>query len=75
MKESVQISKAEKKVYDLLVLGFSYFEIAEKIYKSLWTVKFHAYNIYKKLDVNSKSELIICHYIGREELEKRRSEA
>ena len=76
MKEkSVELSKAEKRVYDLLVLGFTYPQIAEKIYRSLRAVKFQTYSIYKKLGVKTKGELIVCHYIGKEEFERRRSEA
>ena len=53
-----QITKREREVIRLLVSGVSYKGIADKLYISLPTVKTHTSNIYQKLQVKNKVELI-----------------
>lgn len=52
------LSKAENLVLDNLKLGLSNKEIGERVFTSEKTVKFHLTNIYKKLGVGSRAELI-----------------
>lgn len=52
------ITPREKEVILLLVKGLSYKAIADKLFISLPTVKTHATNIYQKLDVGNKMELV-----------------
>lgn len=58
-KQSSNLSNREKEVLDLLCEGGSYREIAEKLFVSPNTVRFHLKNIYKKLEVNSKYEAVM----------------
>ena len=55
---SFNISPRENDVLKLLVKGRSYKEIAEKLFISLPTVKTHVSNIYQKMNINNKIELI-----------------
>ncbi len=55
---SFNISPRENEVLNLLVKGKSYKEIAEKLFISLPTVKTHVTNIYKKMNIKNKIELI-----------------
>jgi DNA-binding CsgD family transcriptional regulator len=55
---SYNISPRENEVLNLLVKGRSYKEIAEKLFISLPTVKTHVTNIYKKMNIKNKIELI-----------------
>ena len=48
----------EKEVLDLLAQGLMYKEIASKKDISVETVRKHVYNIYEKLQVNSRTEAI-----------------
>jgi DNA-binding CsgD family transcriptional regulator len=52
------ISPREIEVLNLLVQGISYKDIAEKLFISLPTVKTHVSNIYQKMKINNKIELI-----------------
>lgn len=52
-------SKREMDVLDLLCEGNSYREMAEKLFVSPNTIRFHLKNIYKKLDVSSRHEAVI----------------
>lgn len=56
--EILQISPREKDVARLLLQGITYNEISEKLFISLPTVKSHVTNIYKKLGVKNKVELM-----------------
>ena len=56
---SVQFSEREKDVLKLLENGYTYNTIAQKLFISLSTVKFHIQNIYEKLHVKSKEEALI----------------
>ncbi len=52
------ITGREAEIIDLLVQGKSYREIERRLFISLKTVKTHAYNIYKKLGVKSRWQLL-----------------
>ncbi|MGE5795634.1 MAG: helix-turn-helix transcriptional regulator, partial [Ignavibacteria bacterium] len=57
VKESV-LSDKEKEVVIGLVDGLSYKQIGERLFISFETVRSHIKNIYKKLHVHSKAEII-----------------
>ena len=52
------LSRREREVFELLVHGRDYAYIAEKLYIARNTVKTHIKNIYSKLGVRSKQELL-----------------
>lgn len=52
------LTNREKEIVDYVVIGLSYKEIGEKLFISANTVKNHVYNIYKKVNVKNKVELI-----------------
>jgi DNA-binding CsgD family transcriptional regulator len=52
------ITKREREVMELLFHGKSYKEIEDQLCISLGTVKNHAYNLYRKVGVNSRAQLI-----------------
>lgn len=54
-----QLTPREIEIVGLLQQGLTYKQVAEKIFVSVDTVKFHIRNIYAKLQVNSRSELIL----------------
>ncbi|CAM2069487.1 Response regulator transcription factor [Sulfidibacter corallicola] len=54
----------EKEVALALVDGLSYKQVAERLHISIGTVYTHIKNIYKKLHINSKAELIKKSYKG-----------
>lgn len=54
----IELSKREKEVLTLLSEGNSYDTIAEKLFISKNTIKFHLKNIYIKLQVNSNIEAV-----------------
>jgi DNA-binding NarL/FixJ family response regulator len=51
------LTQREKEILQLLMKGLSYKEIASNIFISLETLNSHIKNIYRKLDVHSRSEL------------------
>ena len=53
-----QLSPREQEFLEALIEGHSYKAIAEKLFVSVHTVRFHLHNIYAKLHVNSRSEAI-----------------
>lgn len=59
-----EVSKSEKKVYDLVVKGMSNVEVGEELGIQEKTVKFHMTNLFKKLSVKSRSKMIANHYVG-----------
>ncbi|WAK44688.1 hypothetical protein vBAmePPT11V19_00062 [Alteromonas phage vB_AmeP_PT11-V19] len=65
--KSNKLTKAENALYDLLIQGYSYPEAADKLCRSLNTVKFHASSIFKKLEVSSINKLIAKHYARSKE--------
>jgi len=52
------LTKREQEIVDQLVQGFSYKEIAANLFLAESTIKGHVFNLYTKLGVNKKSELI-----------------
>ncbi len=48
------LSKREHEILQLIAQGYSNSDIAEKIFVSINTIKFHLKNIYTKLDVNNR---------------------
>lgn len=58
------LTDREKEVAMALVDGLSYKKTAERLHISLGTVYSHIKNIYKKLHINSKAELIKKSYSG-----------
>lgn len=58
-EESNVLSNREKEVLNLVSLGLVYSDIADELDISPHTVSRHVENIYKKLNVHSKSEAII----------------
>ncbi len=53
-----ELTSREQAVLDLLVAGFLYKQIAEKLELSEHTVHFHIRNIYKKLQVRSRAQAV-----------------
>lgn len=58
-KRGYDLSDREREVLSHLCKGENYRQIAEKLFISTNTVRFHLKNIYKKLQVNSKYEAVI----------------
>lgn len=52
------ITPREKEILELLSQGFFYKEVADKLGISINTLKRHIYNMYKKLQVDNKTEAI-----------------
>lgn len=52
------LSKREKQVAEHITLGQSQQEIANNLYVCVRTIKFHCGNIYKKMKVKNRKELI-----------------
>lgn len=52
-------TRREFEIYQLVIQGFSNKELSDKLYISLHTVKKHLKNIYKKLGVKSRLQVII----------------
>lgn len=57
-QEAFELTVREKEIVACLTEGLSYKMIASRLLLSLDTVRFHLRNIYKKLHVNSKAEVI-----------------
>lgn len=57
-KTTSPLTKKEKKIVEALVDGLSYKMIADRLSISVETVRTHIKNIYKKLHVHSKAEVI-----------------
>lgn len=64
-KESFDLSAREKEILTCLVKGMSYKMVADTCYISIETVNVHVKNIYKKLQVHSKSEAVAKAIKGR----------
>ena len=57
-EESYNLTDREREVLKYLVDGMSYKAVADKCFVSVDTVSSHVKNIYKKLQVNSKSAAV-----------------
>jgi DNA-binding NarL/FixJ family response regulator len=55
--EELHLTSREKEILNLLIKGYSYKEIAAALFISVETLNSHIKNIYRKLDVHSRSEL------------------
>ena len=53
-----QLSTREKQVVSFLVKGLSNKEIAKRLFVTEYTVKFHCQNIYTKMKVKNRVELM-----------------
>jgi DNA-binding CsgD family transcriptional regulator len=62
------ITNREKEIISLLIKGYSYNKLAEELSISLTTVKTHVHNIYRKVEVKNKIQLI--HLINGEEIKQ-----
>lgn len=56
--EAERLTPREIEIVSMLQNGDSYRQVAEKFYISVDTVKFHIRNIYSKLQINSRAELM-----------------
>lgn len=54
-----KLTQAELRIFKLVLNGYTNKQIAEEVYISEKTVKFHLYKVFRKLSVKSRSELII----------------
>ena len=55
--DDTNLTEREKEVLHLLIKGLSYKKIASDIFISIETLNSHIKNVYRKLDVHSRSEL------------------
>jgi DNA-binding NarL/FixJ family response regulator len=64
-KEFDDLSEREMDVLNQLIKGFTYKQVSEKLFISPETVRGHLKNIYKKLQVHSKTEALtkVFHFI------------
>jgi len=61
----IELTETESKIVKLVLQGFSNRNIADHLFLSEKTVKFHLYKIFKKLSVKSRSELILFCFKNR----------
>ena len=54
-----KLTQAELRIFKLVLAGYTNKQIAEEVFISEKTVKFHLYKVFRKLSVKSRSELII----------------
>jgi DNA-binding NarL/FixJ family response regulator len=54
----IVVTPREKQILELLSQGFFYKEVADTLGISINTLKRHIYNMYKKLQVDNKTEAI-----------------
>ena len=57
--KTVELSKREEEILDLLVKGYRYKEISDALGISFDTVRSHLRNIYEKLHVSSRTEAVV----------------
>jgi len=71
------LSNRESEVAELVTKGMSNKEVANQLFVTEKTVKFHLTNIYKKMNVKSRAQLIVwcLPHIGFVEKEERAAEA
>lgn len=56
---NIELNKREKEILQLSIRGYTINEVANKIFLSSDTVKYHRKNLYEKLEVSNMSEAII----------------
>ncbi|MEA2042347.1 MAG: response regulator transcription factor [Bacteroidota bacterium] len=54
----MELTERETEIVKLIAKGDETKEIAEELFLSIWTVKTHRKNIYKKLNIKNQSELL-----------------
>lgn len=54
-----ELSSREKEVADLVAKGLSNEEVAQRLFVTEKTIKFHLTSIYEKLGVRSRAQLIV----------------
>jgi len=59
VNQKEQLTPREIEIVSLLQQGYSYKKVAEMAFISMDTVKFHIRNIYGKLQINSRAELML----------------
>ncbi|MCB0731963.1 MAG: response regulator transcription factor [Ignavibacteriae bacterium] len=64
VKESEILTPKERQIVNYIVDGQSYKMIAANLNNSIETIKYHTKNIYKKLHVNSKTEVVAKAFRG-----------
>lgn len=71
------LSNREAEVAELVTKGLSNKEVANQLFVTEKTVKFHLTNIYKKMNVKSRAQLIVwcMPHLGFVEKEERQSQA
>ena len=57
-KKESQLNERQKEILECIVNGMSYKLIAEKLFISIDTVRYHVKNIYETLQVHSRFELM-----------------
>lgn len=58
-----KLTPTEQQVYDLIVCdGLSTKEVADSLCKKERTVKYHLTNIYMRLGVQNRTQMIVNHY-------------
>lgn len=67
---SGQLTDREKEVVQLMIQGLTNIEIAERLFIEDKSVKFHITNIFKKMNVKNRTQLVVEYY--RNELAKTR---
>lgn len=63
-KTMPQLSKRQTEVASMLISGIDNKQIAERLFISVNTVKFHCKNIYRISNVKNRRELLYSTYIG-----------
>lgn len=58
LQKQEQLNERQKEILECIVAGLSYKLIAEKLFVSIDTVRYHVKNIYSILHVNSRYELL-----------------
>ena len=57
--ESLQLTKREYQILQLIVQGYNNAEIASKLFLSLSTIKTHVSNLYTKMNVKNRYKAIV----------------
>lgn len=63
--EKYGLTEREKQLVNLILKGYSNFQISEKLFISTYTVKEHIKSIFRKMNLKSRGELIIKVYSDR----------
>ena len=64
-KRDAPLTSRQKQIADALVEGLSYKMVADKLLISTETVRDHIKKIYRKLEINSRTELLRLHMKGK----------